>query len=199
MNGGAFMRCKFVQFVTGTVFPLICLIAIAAPAFAQSVTFPDLEGHAIVADLHRQQNVRREGRTFSVKVHQNWNFYLNDDQMIVMTLNTTAQTPQGTRKAKPNSGSFALDETLKIKARGGGHAVWKFADGTLTFIRTFPSGAFRVNFAFVRGPNGLTCTVTEAFAREGGKELKMESAFGGEITIISSKQLPSTCKVAKKQ
>jgi hypothetical protein len=177
----------------------LSLTALSAPAAAQAVTFEDLVGQAVVVDLHREQVIRREGRTFPIRIHQHWTYYVNDDHYIVMTLNTTVHGPQGPRKAKPSSGSFALDEVLPIKTRGGGNGVWKFADGTLTFIRTFPAGAFRAQFAFARSSTGLTCTVTETLARESGKEIKMESPFGNEITIVSSKALPSTCKVVKKQ
>jgi hypothetical protein len=176
------------------------MTAFADDATAQPVTMDDLAGHVVVADIYRQQNVRRDGRTANIKVHQNWVFSINSEHAIALTLNTTADTPRGIRKAKPNLGTFTLGETLKVKSRGGGHAVWTFADGTLSFTRTFPAGAYRAHFAFVRGPSGLTCRVTEAFAREGGKgELKVESVFGGEVTILNTKQLPSTCKVAKKQ
>jgi hypothetical protein len=173
----------------------------AGSALAQSplVDFADLEGHAVAADLHREQLIQREGRTVKVRFHQDWTLYVNDEHYIVMRIGTTAQTPRGTRKAKPNSGSFALDEPVKLKSRGGGEGMFKFADGVLTFMRTFPAGAYRAEFAFQRSGASLTCKVTEAFAREPGKELKLESPFGGEITILNSKQLPSTCKVAKRQ
>ena len=160
----------------------------------------DLEGLVIEADIHREQEVRRQGGTRSVRIHQNWKLSVDADKTLEFTLNTTSRGPGGgTRTAEPNFGSFKLDESRKVTSRGGGEAVWKFADGTLTFIRTLPSGAFRVNYAFTRGPSGLTCTVTDAYARENGiGEIRMTSAFGGEVTIISTKQLPSTCKVTRK-
>ncbi len=174
-------------------------LAGSASALSQPVNFADLEGYAVAADVHREQLIRRDGKTFTVRIHQDWILHVNDDHYIVMTLGTTVQTPNGPRKAKPNSGSFALDEPLMLKSRGGGEAMFKFADSVLMFMRTFPAGAYRTQFAFTRSGANLTCTVTEAFAREPGKELKMESAFGGEIMVLNSKQLPSTCKVAKKQ
>jgi hypothetical protein len=178
----------------------LLMTAFVGDARAQAVTMDDLAGHFVVADIYRQQTVRRDGRTATVKVHQNWAFSINSEHAIALTMNVTAETPRGTRKAKPRSNTFVLDETVKVKARGGGQAVWTFADNTLTFTRTFPAGAYRAHFAFARGPKGLTCRVTEAFAREGGKgELKMDSPFGGEVTILSTKQLPSTCRIAKKQ
>jgi hypothetical protein len=156
---------------------------------------------AVNADIHRQQSVQKKGKRFTIRQHQNWKFYVNDEHVIVFTVQTTVQTPRGTRKPKPNSGRLALDETVQVKSRGGGHAGWSFSDGTLTFTRTYPAGAYRVHYAFARKEDGaMTCSVTEAFAREGGKgAIRLESAFGGTVTILSSKQLRSSCRVSKKK
>jgi hypothetical protein len=172
---------------------------LSAPAQSQPITFADLEGYAVAADLHREQQVRQEGRTNTIRIHQTWTYYVNEDRYIVMTLKTTVQTPQGRRTAKPNTGSFTLNEPLKMKSRGGGEAVFTFAGGVLTFIRTYPAGAYRANFAFSRTKTGFACSVTEALAREKGKDVRMESPFGGEITIVSSKSLSSTCTVTKRR
>jgi hypothetical protein len=194
------MQLGFAQSATRNVCSLVALVALSGLAFAQAVSFTDLEGHVVEANVHRQQAVQKKGKKFSIGQHQQWKFYVNDDEMIVFTVQTTVKTPRGARKTKPNSGSFALDELVKVKSRGGGHAGWSFADGTLTFTRTFPAGAYRAHFAFSRTDNGMRCTVTEAFAREGGKgAITIESAFGGTVTILSSRQLPSTCKVVKKK
>ncbi|MGH6768878.1 MAG: hypothetical protein ACRECO_07645 [Xanthobacteraceae bacterium] len=193
------MQRKIIRIATGTIGSVMCL-AISGLAFAQAITFADLEGHAVVADIHREQAVQKKGKRFSVRMHQNWKFYVNDEHMIVFTVNTTVKTPKGTRKTKPNSSSFALDEMVKVKSRGGGHAGWSFADGTLTFTRTFPAGAYRAHFAFAQKDGRMTCSVGETFAREGGKgAIRIESAFGGQVTILKSTQLPSNCKVSKKK
>jgi hypothetical protein len=181
--------------------PYLFLVVLSSPAPAQPVTLSDLEGLTIEADVHREQNVRRQGRAASVRVHQSWRFSIGPDKVVENTINTTMRTPHGTQTEEPAFNKFTLEQPKKIWSRGGGEAVWKFADETLTFVRTFPSGAYRIAFAFARTPSGLTCTVTDAFAREGGKgEIKMQSAFGGgEVTIISARQLPSTCKVGKQR
>jgi hypothetical protein len=66
-------------------------------------------------------------------------------------------------------------------------------------VRTYKQGAYRGNFALARGADGLTCTVTESFGREGSRgAIVMESAVDGKLfAVISSKQVSSTCRVAK--
>jgi hypothetical protein len=126
---------------------------------------------------------------------------INADKSVEMTVDITRHGPDGTRKAKPSSGSFTLDEAKELPSSLGGEGVWRFEDGSLSFIRTFPSGAYRVTFAFTRGSAGLTCAVNETFARENGQgEIRIRSPFaGGEVTLVSTKQLSSSCTVTKKQ
>jgi hypothetical protein len=183
-----------------TVFSIFLCSLQLSPALAQPVTLPDLEGSTVQADVHREQTIRRQGNLRSVRIHQGWRIVIRPNNVIENTVDTTADTPRGTRKAPQNSGTFTLEEPRPVASRGGGEAVWKFANETLTFIRTFSSGAYRVHFAFARSPSGLTCTVSEAFARLDGRgEIKLQSAFGdGEVTIVSAKQVASSCKVDKK-
>jgi hypothetical protein len=181
---------------------MACLIlvplGISAAAFAQTLTFPDLADIVVDAVINRSQEVIRGGQKKSVRVQQQWRFTIAADNTIETSVTTIALTPKGKKKSKPMRGTFILDDAQDVPSMGGGKAGWSFADGTLTFTRTFPAGAYRAAYAFARSDAGLTCTVTEAFAREGGKgPLKLQSAFGGvEVTVLSSKQLASTCKVS---
>jgi hypothetical protein len=74
--------------------------------------------------------------------------------------------------------------------------MWNFADGTLPFTRTFPFGTYRAHFALAPGPEGWTCTATEAFAQEnGGRPIRLQSGFGtGELILTNAKQLSARCK-----
>ena len=159
-----------------------------------------LGGIVVDAVVQRDQVVRREGNTVPVRMEQSWKFSVGEDRIIDMKVETTAHSSRGARKAPANSGLFRLEEARDVSSRGGGQAVWTFSDGTLSFIRTFPSGAFRIHFAFADGPGGLTCTATEAFAREDGKrEIELESPFGGRVAVVSTKQVASSCKVTRKK
>ncbi len=141
--------------ISRTAGSLLVLLVFSAPASAQAITFSDLEGISVVADIHRDQKNRRQNGIVSVRVHQNWRFSIGADRKIELTVSSTVHTPQGARKVPPNTGTFILDEPRRIPSLGGGEAMWSFADGTLTFVRTFPSGAYRAHFAFTRRGTGL--------------------------------------------
>lgn len=176
---------------------VLLLVLTSGPAFADTITVSDLAGAAVEANINRRQNMQRDGRAYSVQTHQNWKFELNSDNTIDMTVNTTFQTPRGTRKAPPNSGRFSLEDARDVASRGGGKGIWNFNDGALHFTRTFPSGAYRAHFTFKRVDGELRCEVTEAFAREdGNKPITLASPVdGARVSIIDSKQEPSDCKV----
>jgi hypothetical protein len=82
-----------------------------------------------------------------------------------------------------------------VAARG----VVLFEGGGLSFLRTFKRGALTPTIAFSRRANGLSCTAEETFAREEGVgDLAMNSAIDDTlVTIISYKQISSTCRVVK--
>jgi hypothetical protein len=189
-----------VIFVIALAFAPIVGIAIGPAYAAEVVALADLEGAMVEADVHRDQIVRNQKGTTSLKMQQTWQVSIDDQKYVEYKVTTTRRGPGGTQTAKPNLSTRALDEPYKTPSRGGGEALWAFTDGTLIFTRTFPSGAYRLKFAFAKGQSGLTCTVTEAFARENGRgEIKMISPFSGnEVTIVSAKQLPSTCHVTRK-
>jgi hypothetical protein len=181
------------------LFSFLWLIVALASAFAQAVTWSDLQGMTIEADVHREQTIRHNDRTVSERIHQRWKVSTDSDRSLHVTFGVTVRTPKGTKNAPPNSSKFTLDEVRAVWFLGEGEALWTFGDETLTFTRSLPSGAFRAYFAFARAPSALTCAVTVAFGRQDGKgEIKFQSQFGvGEITILSARQLPSTCKVSR--
>lgn len=172
------------------------------PASSEEVKFSDLEGMVIEAALTRQQVVSRvPGQQFSARVESSWRIGIKPENQLDVTFNATAFTPRGKREARPLASTVTLDEKLPTQASGGGERMWSFADSALTLMRTYPAGAYRIIFSFVAGPNGITCSAKEAFAREAGKgEIRLESPFGGgQVTIISAKQVASRCKVSKQK
>jgi hypothetical protein len=175
------------------------LIALSIPAAGQDVVLSELEGARINANVHLNQVLRRDGRTGSVKLHQTWQLSVGAGKTIEVAQTAIFHGPRGTRKAQPISGTVALDEIRPVRSRGGGEGLWTFAYGVLTFVRTLQSGAFRITFEFARGSGGITCAATATFAREqsGSGPIRLESPFGGQVTIISSKQQSSNCRISK--
>jgi len=167
---------------------------------SQPLTFADLEGLEISAKTVREQVVRREGRQFPVRVHADWNVIIGAQGSITQTYVSEAHTLRGIRRAKPLAGSFTLDQVREVHGLGVGQAVWRFEDATLTFLRSFKEGAYRSTITFARVPEGLTCSAAESFAREKGTgPIVLNSPIEGvQTTIISSKQVSSTCRVRKR-
>jgi hypothetical protein len=190
---------------------ILLLVLIAAPAqmWGQSATtttqpndpvkFPELDGSVIEASIVRDQVVRREGKTFPVRSQDDIKIVIGGDNKIEQSVTVTSDTPRGQRKGPTRTGVFTLGEQRPIGALGGGNGILTFEDGVLTFIRTFKEGAVKRSFAFRHGPDGLSCTANQTFAREGGVgDLSMNSAIDGiPVVIVSFKQISSTCRVMK--
>src|SRR5262249_37981516 len=178
---------------------LVCIVVSSRTARSQEVKLPHVEGITVAAEITLDQLVERDGMKASAKIYQVWNVSVGPNKAVDFTLDSTVRGPGGTRKAKQLVGSFDLDESRQIASHGGGEAIWTFAGGALTFVRTLPSGAYRVHVAFARAADGMTCTATGAFARENGTgRIRMRSRVSDNwLTILSSKQVASSCKVSR--
>lgn len=185
--------------ISNRIASLSLLATLSVPAFGETISLADLAGSVVEADIHRRQTMQRQGPQFTIETHQNWKFDINADNTIDLVVSTTIRGPRGTRKAPPDAGRFTLEQAREVRNRGGGQGIWNFADEALHFTRTFPSGAYRVHFTFARGGDGMTCKVTEAFAREdGNKPITLDSSLGdGPVTMIESQQEPSDCRVSR--
>jgi hypothetical protein len=178
---------------------LMCVGVPAHVARSQDVKLADLEATTVTAEITLDQLIERDGMKSSVKTQQVWKISVGANKAIDFTMDSTARGPGGTRKAKQLVASVDLDESRVVGTRGGGEALWTFADGALTFVRTLPSGAYRMNIAFAHAAAGPTCAVTGAFARENGRgPIQLISPFSGDrVTILSAKQVASSCKVSR--
>ena len=189
----------FLGFVVFSAQPL-SQRAISEPATRGAVTFDELEGFIVEANVVRDQLTERGGRRISQQAHTNWRIVIGPRVSIQSTVNVTIYNPNGQRKAEPVVGSFMLDESRHVNSRGGGQGLWHFEEQTLTFTRTLGQGAFRIKFSFSRG-NGesLSCEANESFARENGVgRITMQSAIDGQpVVIVRAKQISSTCRVFK--
>src|SRR5262249_19632454 len=190
----------FHRAIAGAAWTLAYLVLSSHAARCQEIKFADLEGTTVATEITFDQMIRRDAMKFATKLTQVWKISPGENKAVDFTMDSTARGAFGTRKAKQLVGSFELDESRSVANRGGGDVLWTFADGTLTFVRTLPSGAYRMHIAFAHGPDGPTCTVTGAFARENGTgPIQLISPFNGDrITILSAKQVASSCKVGRK-
>jgi hypothetical protein len=181
----------------------VCLAAalgvISTSAWSQAVTFAELEDMVIDVQLLRQQTVRREGKVVSNRAQADVRLAIGSGGSIHATITPTGHNERGSRTGKPASASFVLGETRDMLIRGGGHGIWTFENGTLTYLRIFKGGAMKWTMAFARGADGLTCKASENFVREVGVNgIVTQSALDGvPIVILSAKQISSSCRVAK--
>jgi hypothetical protein len=191
---------KFLMLVLG-------LLGISAQAVGEAattatpvaVTFDELEGFTIEANIVRDQLVQRDGRQVPQQAHTSWRIIMGPGASIQSTVNVAFHNPHGQSNAEPLTGSFILDQSRYVGSRGGGQGVWHFEGETLTFTRTFEQGAFRVKFTFSRNNDGLSCQASEVFARESGTgRITLQSPITGQpVTIIRAKQISSNCRVFK--
>src|SRR5262245_61756226 len=171
----------------------------ATSAWGQGqVTFADLDGHAVEADVVREQVVRRRDSRFHTENTVRWKLVIGGNA-IVSTVSQTSLTPRGKQVGPPIGNSYVLGTPPDVRAQGSGTGLWEFNDGTLMFMRTYQQGAYRISFAFARGPSGLTCTVADVLGREGaGGDIVMQSLIDDSIvTILSSKLVTTSCRVMK--
>jgi hypothetical protein len=179
----------------------LCLAAalgvISASAWAQAVTLSDIEGTLVEVRYLRQQTIIRDGREFSNQFQNDYRLSIGANGDLTITGVGTSYSKRGVRRGKGISGQWKLEQAQKTKWRGGGHGVWLFADGTLTFLRTYKGGALKRTIAFAHGAKGLTCKATESLVREVGVAgIVLESGVDGRLmTIVSSKQISSSCRV----
>jgi hypothetical protein len=106
------------------------------------VTFADLEGFTIEANIVRDQVVRREGSQFLTENDVKWRLVIGPGDAIENTVSQTSHTARGEHKSRPRTGSYVLGVARDEWSQGGGTAVWEFNDGTLTYTRTFTQGAY---------------------------------------------------------
>ena len=194
--------------------PLALLLALLASsqAFGQdatgnsatnkAVTFAELEGSIVDAEIVRQQVIRRAGSTFPVRVQSILKMAIGSDGKFDVTWHTVNDTPRGVFQGKTVSISGTVNQEAKVPKDNldGGIGVWLFSDGTLTSLRTFKvAGAFKRDISFSRTAEGFVCTANEAFAREKGSGPVVFNSPVDDVpvTIVSWKQLSSTCRVSK--
>ena len=111
MPGGSFSPAS----ARGLLSALL-LGASSIPASSEAVTFADLAGMLIDADIHRSQDVRRDGKSFSIQAHQNWKIAVGADRTIDLTVNTTVNGPRGTQRPRQTPAALRLTSPGQSKA-----------------------------------------------------------------------------------
>jgi hypothetical protein len=177
---------------------ILPLLAIAQPAFAQdAVTLADLQGATMQAVSISQRTLKREGRSFSDRYEADWTVVFTAPDTIQVTFVGISNTPRGVFKTPVESGAARLEKPGPIATRGGGHRVWIFDNGVLTFLRTFEIGGMKSEFSFAKAKTGLSCAAKVEWVREAGMPAVVLKSFVDNVRteIYDAKQMSSTCQV----
>jgi hypothetical protein len=178
-----------------------CLVLLPIAAHAQAVTPADLEGYAVDTRVVMDQRIRREGRELNVQVHFRAQVTFEPENVIRFEFSSTAFGPRGSRQAPTQKGRALLGKVVEPRNLDGGQAVWVFDDGALTTLRTFGNaGGFKRTISFERdGAGAFSCKINAAHLREEGvgRVATRSPVDNVPVTILSSKQVSSTCKVSK--
>jgi hypothetical protein len=171
----------------------------ASAAHAQPVTFDDLKGTTIVANVVYAQTFRRlhdgqvvtntNAQTITLKIGTGSDI----DQTHVVSITAANGRHIGSTKLQA---TFTLNKPQKGKF---GEVVWFFDEGKLVRLQTFASGGRRVSISFKRSGGGLGCSVDAPFAREDGAgTMQTTAAVGGfKIEWLSVKQTSASCRIGK--
>jgi hypothetical protein len=166
--------------------------------YAADVTLADLDGAIIETTSIHDQVGLLNGMRSPNRLAEQRQITIGPGATLQNAITDTISSERGT-KVVQFSGTFTINKPREIGSHGGGHGVYLFANGTLTFLRTLQSGGFKSEITFHRSGAGLTCSIRSPFARENGTgEVEMSAASGGSWKLVSSKQISSTCRVTRR-
>jgi hypothetical protein len=176
---------------------IIFAIVLPTPAWAQTVTLPELQGAIIESTVVHHALVSRKGEAVQQQVEVYVKLLIGPDGRIEDTRAKTSRTSGGQiRQGRSVTSSAILEQPRYVNSLGGGHFVWIFNDGTFTSLRTFATGAYKRDIVISRTAKGFTCTSQESYAREEGiNTVEHTSDSGVAMTVLNSKQVSSVCKV----
>jgi hypothetical protein len=184
-------------------------LTMPAQAFGQAgqattgpVTWAELEGAVIEADILSDRLSERDGRQIPSQAHRRWKIVISAGDWIEVTTSATHRFARGEVKEEPTSGAAILDQPTNAHAGGPGDQMWHFEQETLAYTRNFEQSAtaYRLKFVFSRGSDRLNCQVSHSWARENGTTgpMKMTSTADGlPVTMISDRQRSANCRVSK--
>lgn len=171
-----------------------------ATAFAQAITPADLEDHVVETSVTLDRHLQMKGREVPNRLDMRLRVTFLRDNAIDFHMTSTSHTPRGSRDGPVFNGHVVLGKVYDARSNDGGKAAWYFDHGVLTSVRTFgDAGGFKRTISFSRNAKGLNCTVSASYFHEDGVgRVATRSVIDNTpLTILNSKQVSSSCKVAK--
>lgn len=167
---------------------------------AQPVTLSELQGFAVEANVVLTQQIRREGKEFPVRLDQRLRFVFLPGDMVEWQIAPVSHTPRGAKPGPTRKGRAPIGKPIEAKGLGGGEALFTFADGAFTTLRTYGgAGGYKRVVTFTRSGNTVACNIRETFMREEGvgRVTFRSSIDNAPVTVLSANQTSSNCKVVK--
>jgi hypothetical protein len=115
-------------------------------------------------------------------------------------MSSTSHGPRGAKDGPAFKGRVVLGKVNDARNMDGGQSVWFFDEGALTSLRTYGNaGGYKRTITFSRDAKGLNCAVKASHVREEGvgRVATRSIVDSAPVTILSSKQSSSACKVSK--
>jgi hypothetical protein len=163
----------------------------------EPATINDLEGGAINASTTHERVFRRGGKEGRDKFRLDWSIrFISRDTVHASTV-ATSYSARGAY-SKKNEATVNLARPKETKSRGGGHMLWIFENGVLTFLRTYQGGGMQASFTVARKAAGFTCSANASWPREAGVPSIMLRSFVDKesMEILSEILVASSCQVA---
>jgi hypothetical protein len=188
-------------FVSSIASAILLGAGLAPPVWAAGVTLADLEGAVIETSVVYDRTIRLQDQgVIPSRLQHDRTITIGPGGNLHSTLVHNISTPRGP-VVRQESGSATIGQPKQIRSLGGGgDAIWIFENGTLTLLRTFRSGAYKMEIVFARGATGISCKMRAPYVRENGTgSIEMASAGNGQnFEVISERQVSSSCRVTKR-
>jgi hypothetical protein len=184
------MRCP-------AILAALLVLTPAIAASAEPLTAESLVGLKLHLVMHYDMRIRREQGTFDVRATADWRLRVEEGGVIAGEITRTTTTPRG-----PRSRSHRMRAKIGSPAdaaSGSGHALWILQDNKLTLLRTFSTGGFKADIAFIGQGADMKCAVHAPFVREegAGNTRRTDSIVGGPVEIISAVQKSTSCRLSR--
>jgi hypothetical protein len=166
----------------------------------QTLTSGDLVGAVMEVSVTNNRVVRRDGKQFEDRYQTDWTIHFVSKDRIRQTFIGTNYSPRGINKSPLEGGLATLGRPKETPSRGGGHRLWIFDAGVLTFLRTYQGGGMKGTFTVTRSGSGFNCTARVSWPREAGVPTIVMQSYvdNARIEIVSATQSASSCSIGKR-
>jgi hypothetical protein len=163
-------------------------------AQAADLRLEDLRGLSLTATATYNGTFRLGEKQGPGEITHRWSVSV-DAGVVETTLRREVKSPRGTAHLN-RSFRGPVGQPGQV---GDGHFVWVLKGDALTLLRVMEVGGQTATFKLTKNGAGRTCSLHTSMATEvGAGNSKTQAAHGGKVTILSMKQVSSTCRASKK-